>query len=187
MNIMNSMEEYARRWTKSEREELDTLSEWIKTIRNLLKFLIHHLTGKMCTIYPSVFKKLEVVNELHRLHENFVLVPADKASNNIVFVCKSYYYNCLLNELGFTSTSGNPTYTPSNFTKDEILQNHLSDLNTFNIPKNQDQFELSYIYCNPKLHKNPYKQRYIAGSSKCSTKPLSLFLTKLLTAIKESL
>ena len=30
-----------------------------------------------------IFKKPEVVNELHRLHENFVLVPADKASNNI--------------------------------------------------------------------------------------------------------
>ena len=133
---MNSVEEYARRWAKSEGEELDTLSEWIKSIRKLLKSRINHLAGKMRTIYPSVFKKPEVVNELHRLHENFVLVPADKASNNIVFVCKSHYYTCLLNELGFTSTSGNPTYTPSNLTKDEILQNHLSVLNTFNIPKN---------------------------------------------------
>ena len=106
---------------------------------------------------------------------------------NIVFVVKRYCYNCLLNELGFTSTSGNPTYTPSNLTKDEILQNHLSVLNTFNIPKNQDQFELPYLYWNPKLHKNPYKQRFIACSSKCSTKPLSLLLTKLITAVKESL
>ena len=97
-----------------------------------------------------------------------------------VFVCKSYNYNYLLNELGFTSTSGNPTYALSNFTKDEILQNHLSVLNTFNIPKNQDQFELLYLYWIPKFHENPYKQRYIAGSSKCSTKPLSLLLTKLL-------
>ena len=71
---------------------------------------------------------------------NFVLVPADKASNNSVFVCKSHYYTCLLNELGFTSSSGNPTYTPSNLTKDEILQNHLSVLNTFNIPKNQVEY-----------------------------------------------
>ena len=86
MTIMNSVEEYARRWTKSEGEELETLSEWIKSIRSLLKSCIHHLTGKMRTIYPFVFKKPEVVNELHRLHENFVLVPADKASNNIVFV-----------------------------------------------------------------------------------------------------
>jgi hypothetical protein len=67
--------------------ELDTLSEWIKSIQKLLKFRIHHLSGKMHTIYPSVFKKAEVVNGLRRLHYNFVLVPADKASN-IVFVCK---------------------------------------------------------------------------------------------------
>jgi hypothetical protein len=82
---MDSVEEYARRWTKSEGEELDTLSEWIKNIRKLLKSRIHHLSGKMRTIYPSVFKNTEVVNELR----NFVLVPADKASNNVVFVCTS--------------------------------------------------------------------------------------------------
>jgi hypothetical protein len=40
----------------------------------------------MRTVYLSVFKKSEVVNELRRLHDNFALVPADKASNNIVFV-----------------------------------------------------------------------------------------------------
>ena len=37
------------------------------------------------------------------------------------------------------------------------------------------------------MHKNPYKHRFIAGSSKCSTKPLSILLTKLLTNIKQGL
>ena len=100
---------------------------------------------------------------------------------------KKYYYECLLIALGFTSTSGNLTYTRTNLTRDGILQNQLSVLNTFAILKNQDQFDLPYLYWIPKLHKNPCKQRYITGSSKCSTKPLSLLLTKLLTAIKESL
>ena len=51
-----------------------------------------------------------------------------------------------------------------------------------------NEFELPYLYWIPKLHKNPYKYRYIAGSSKCSTKPLSLLLTNiLLTAVKEKL
>jgi hypothetical protein len=54
--------EYARRWTKSKGEELDTLFEWIKSIRNLLKSRIHNLSGKMRTIYPSVFNKaVEVI------------------------------------------------------------------------------------------------------------------------------
>ena len=37
------------------------------------------------------------------------------------------------------------------------------------------------------MHKDPYKHRFIAGSSKCSTKPLSILLTKLLTHIKQGL
>jgi hypothetical protein len=82
-------------------QKLHTMSEWIKSIRKLSNSRIHHLSGKMRIIYPSVFKKPEVVNILRRLHDKFVLVPADKSSNNIVFVCKKYYSE-------FTSTSGNP-------------------------------------------------------------------------------
>ena len=37
------------------------------------------------------------------------------------------------------------------------------------------------------MHKNPFKHRFIAGSSKCLTKPLSILLTKLLTHIKQGL
>ena len=35
--------------------------------------------------------------------------------------------------------------------------------------------------------KDPYKHRFIAGSSKCTTKHLSILLTKLLTHIKQGL
>ena len=37
------------------------------------------------------------------------------------------------------------------------------------------------------LHKSPYKHRFIAGSSKCTTKDLSCLLTKLLSTIKDGL
>ena len=39
------------------------------------------------------------------------------------------------------------------------------------------------------MHKNPFKHtsRFIAGSSKCSTNPLSILLTKLLSHIKQGL
>jgi hypothetical protein len=47
-----------------------------------------------------------------------------------------------------------------------------------------DEFELPYLYWIPKLHKNPYKHRYLDVYSKCSTKPLSLLLTNILTAVK---
>jgi hypothetical protein len=118
----------------------------------------------MRTIYPSAFHKPEVINELNRLHEEYVLVPADKACNNIVFVCKAHYHQCIINELGINSTIGNRTYTATAFSKDEILQNLASVLNT--LGHADDDYELSYFYWIPKLHKTPYKQRYIAGSKK---------------------
>jgi hypothetical protein len=80
----------------------------------------------MRTNYPSVFNKPEVILELNILHEEYVLVPADKACNNIVFVCKAHYCQCIINELGINSTTGNRTYTPTTFSRDEILQNHAS-------------------------------------------------------------
>ena len=62
------------------------LTNKLISIRKSLKSRIHHLSGKMRTIYPSVFKIPGVVKELRRLQDNIVLVLADKASNNIVFV-----------------------------------------------------------------------------------------------------
>ena len=141
----------------------------------------------MNTKAPSIFKDPHVIEELSCLHDKYVVVPADKASNNIVFVCKKHYIDCLIKELGINNTLRNPTYTLSTLTKQEILENHKSVLISFGVnPKDEDQ-DLPSLYWIPKLHKNPYKERYIAGSSKCSTKPLSKVLTAILTAVKEGL
>ena len=42
-----------------------------------------------------------------------------------------------------------------------------------------------HIYWCLKMHNIPYKHRFIAGSSKCSTKPSSILLTNLFTYIKQ--
>jgi hypothetical protein len=46
-------------------------------------------------------------------------------------------------------------------------------------PSGKESENLPYLYWIPKLHKTPYKERYIAGSSTCSTKDLSIHLTKI--------
>ncbi|MCU7801424.1 MAG: hypothetical protein KZQ70_15165, partial [gamma proteobacterium symbiont of Lucinoma myriamae] len=185
--IMDSVEDYARRWAKLEEVEENTLSEWVKAVRSLVKARISRLQKTMSTKTKSVFSDPDVVSELSTIHDSYVVVPADKASNNIVFVCKAHYCNCLKEELGINSTQGNPTYTRTSFSKDEILDNHKSVLSSFGITCSEEDLELPFLYWIPKLHKNPYKQRYIAGSAKCSTKPLSIVLTKILTAVKEGL
>ena len=185
--IMDACEEYARRWAKKEDVEVDTLSEWIKSIADVLKRRIRRLKHSVNTRHESIFSDPDVVRELSRLHENFVIVPADKASNNYTFVCKRHYIRILSEELGLNSLPGNPTYNLTDFSASEVLDNHKSVLTSFGIETSDDELDLPYIYWIPKMHKNPYKHRFIAGSSKCSTKPLSILLTKLLTHIKQGL
>jgi hypothetical protein len=98
---MDAVEDYARRWIKREVDqdhELESLSDWIRTIRSLVQGRIHKLKNCVNSRPKSVFKDQETVKCLSSLHDTYVFVPADKASNNIVFVCKSYYFECLSNE-----------------------------------------------------------------------------------------
>ena len=44
--------------------------------------------------------------------------------------------------------------------------------------------KLPTLHWLPKLHKRPYKSRFIANSSSCTTTELSILLTSCLTAIK---
>ena len=136
--------------------------------------------------HESVFDDPDLAAELAEIHEKFVVDPADKASNNTVFVCK-HTINCLIEELGMSTMTGNPTYNLTAMSKDEILQNHHLVMLTFRISLPEEDIDLPKLYWISKLHKNPYKQRYIACSAKCSTKPLSQILTWILTAVKEGL
>jgi hypothetical protein len=42
---MDSVEDYARQWAKREKENLDTLSEWVKSVRSLIHIRIKKLGG----------------------------------------------------------------------------------------------------------------------------------------------
>jgi hypothetical protein len=81
----------------------------------------------------------------------------------------------------------NTTYTPTTLTKEEILVNHRSVLCSFEISTKDEELDLPSLYWIPQLHKCIFKQRNIAESAKCSTKPLSKLLTCILSAVKTGL
>ena len=54
----------------------------------------------------------------------------------------------------------------------------------FGLFVDEDHSKLPTLYWLPKLHKRPYKSRFIANSSACTTTELSILLTSCLTAIK---
>ena len=54
----------------------------------------------------------------------------------------------------------------------------------FGLFVDEDNSKLTTLYWLPKLNKRPYKSRFIADSSACTTTELSILLTSCLTAIK---
>ena len=100
--------------------------------------------------HESVFDDPDVAAELAEIHEKFVVVPADKASNNIIFVCKTHYINWLMEELGMSTMTGNPTYNSTAMSKDEILQNHLSVMLRFGMSLPEEDIEHPKLYWIPK-------------------------------------
>ena len=44
---------------------------------------------------------------------------------------------------------------------------------------------MARFFWNPKLHKNPYKARFIAGAKKCVTKPLNILVNYSLKLLRE--
>ena len=95
-----------------------------------------------------------------------------------IFNWKKYYVEVLKSELNTTSA-----YVPADLTKDKLLQRHIDSLTKSNIKI--DKIDLPTFNWLPKLHKNPYKSRFISNSSHCSTTILSKHITSSLTAVKD--
>ena len=74
-------------------------------------------------------------------------------------------------------------YVPAQLTKDNLLLRRIDTLTKSSIKI--DKLDLPTFYWLPKLHKNPYKSRFISNSSHCSTTILSKHITSALTAVKE--
>ena len=108
------------------------------------------------------------------------MVPADKAANNVVVVCRLHYINTLKQEL-----YGTKAYEETSIDEKSVVYSHSNEIhNKFAVDVKERQDRLHTMYWLPKLHKRPYKARFIANSSSCTTTELSKLLTSCLTAIK---
>ena len=134
-----------------------------------LKLNFKQPTGK-------VLENADVKACLSDLHSKYVFVPADKAPDNVIIVCKWYYIENLIKELGLDNCStptGNSTYTSCQMSSEDIVNTHNTFMKSLGIEPSDDDKKLPYLYWTPKLHKSIMKHRFIAGSSKCTTIELS--------------
>ena len=165
-SITEGINDFITKWTNSEKLPRSLLTEWKIKVFKCLNDKINTLKTR---IHPKPTTKIlsddVVKNDLDKLQERYVMVPIDKADNNVAFVCKRYYIEVIVKELGMR---GNPSSTYEhlhNISPNEIIHNHQNDLQErFHMTVPEEMCTLPDIYWLPKLHKTPTKARFIIAS-----------------------
>ena len=71
----------------------------VHTVKEMVDSRIRKLRNqRQKTRKRQILKTAACIKHLEELHENYVLVPADKAGNNVIVVCKQYYKEVLTQE-----------------------------------------------------------------------------------------
>ena len=185
--LFEAVDQYALQWAKGEKVELSVLSSWKEMVKGQTEELISKLKQNFKQPIGKVLQNVDVKACLSDLHNKYVFVPADKAPNNIVIICKRYYIETLIKELGldnFSTPTRNLTYTSCQMSSKDIVNTHNTFMMSLGIELSDIDKRLPYLYWTPKLHKSPVKHCFIADFSNCTPKQLSSQLTKILTVIK---
>jgi hypothetical protein len=180
------------KWAKKEDQTEHCLSQWYDEVVKDVEGGIERLKKKRRRRRKMILRDTNVKHDLEDMQKRFVFVPTDKASSNIAVVCKKFYIEQSLRELDIFKESNlndkAKTYVQVTDEKKCIrtstIKRHLRYMKTsFSIDEIPE--DIPFLYWIPKMHKKPKsKQRYIAASNRCSTKPLSAILTKCLKLVE---
>ena len=167
------------RWCKREGVEYNAIKEWKLSIFNIVDKRIKFYSQNTNLLPPKPKYSFRHLKQgIQEFHRKYVLVPADKAANNVVVVCRLHYINTLKQEL-----NGTKAYDETSKDENSVVYNHSNEIpKKFAVDVKERQDRLPTMYLLPKLHKRPYKARFIANSSSCTTTELSKSLTSCLTA-----
>ena len=166
--FLESIDLYAKNWSKREQVELKYLSEWKDQLKELVADCISDLKGHFKSPKCKALDQPDVKDTLHKFRANYVLVPADKAANNVIIVCKKYYIDILVKELGINNVNiNNPTYIPIDDSFETIVKRNNQFITSVGLEMSEEDQNLPYLYWTSKLHKSPYKHQYIADLYSC--------------------
>ena len=121
-----------------------------------------------CQSYPfnNVLSQKEPKEALKKLQEDFVLVPVDKAANNVVLVCKRYYMQIMTAEIENSSTF-NVSHENSVSVMDNIFKSGYGSKCNNKLPA---------LYCTVKMHKAQISFRFITAGCRTILQDTSLSL-----------
>src|SRR5580698_7797791 len=128
--IIAGVTECQKRWASKENVDRAVLNEWSGSLLNLVRNRVKKLKKLKRFRYSSkksILNKPEIKNYLQKLHDHYVFVPTDKASNNIAIICK-YYIKVLLKEIGLIDNKQTSAYTSISDSSHDIITQHTKNM-----------------------------------------------------------
>ena len=127
------------------------------------------------SISNPILKQRDVISCLEVFQKMFVFLPTDKATKYIAIVCKLYYVELILNEIGVIG-HGKNTCCKANESCDEILDENTEYTKRLGYKITEKEKTLPITHRIPKMHKNPTGARFIIVSKYAAhNKVLNLF------------
>ena len=173
-NITSALDSYITNISEKTNTNIALFNNWKKKILSLVD-------SKLQRLQPYKFNNVltQEINkkDLQLLHNDFVFIPTDKASNNVSVVCKTYYLEHLSSELNNTNT-----FELSNQSRNSIINEHKGFMESLGLKAN---LKIPYMYWTAKMHKTPVSTRFITSGIGSTLEPLSkLVCTALVTLVK---
>jgi hypothetical protein len=174
-SILSSMESLSEKYNLP----IESFEEWRDKISLEVNKRVNKLKSKNtpATVKP-VLEDEAALSALNDLHSRFVVVPIDKASNNVAIICKRFYIQKLLTEVGVPGNTS-PTYQMSDRNQEDVIADNLLLCEKFGLSFDDRMKTVPFMYWLPKMHYTPPRCRFIVASSSCSTKPLSKITSKI--------
>ena len=137
------------------------LTNWFNAMRTKLLNGKDHLSAAQSSRANAASFLSEALREAKVWSKVFTFIPADKLKHNMVAVCSAQFAASLKTEL-----SSN-TYAPTSLSPNGITSLATDLVNFWNVAYDRlDTPCLSYLYGTAKLHKTPFRLRFIFGVSK---------------------
>ena len=172
---------FIKKWSDRAGIPEECFSEWkitlFKSIQEKVKKLKRKIKFKPV---KNVLKDPTCLKDLKELKDQFVLVPIDKAANNVGLICKKYFLEILRKE---TSTE---TYEEYDNTAEEVIGAIRKGSSNIGIPVEKTFNDLPLIHATIKMHKNPIKFRFIIGSRTGVIKPAAKKLVQILKLVMKT-
>lgn len=164
MNAINAgLDSYIDSIAKTTKMSINSFSKWKKSILDACN---KKLTKLKPYEYNIILVKEDVKYCLERLHKDFVIIPVDKASCNVTFVCKNYYMQILTKEITQSSA-----FTETTESVQDISDSCKQFLGNYGIKSSNHR--IPFLYWTAKMHKSPISSRFITSGVDTITSELS--------------